>query len=141
VFRKSDTSPVRNLFIIPASLLALSGCLTEGQVDEPEGSAVDNSSGEIIKNHELLGSVGDGPIVNAEVRISSSDGESLGSANGGNYGCEKHTVLDMIFDRAVLAASVLICLLTSSSVSDPRPPSELWPVSIGISGKWQALQT
>jgi len=62
--------------------LALSGCLMEEEVaEQPVANDPGGASGEILRDHELSGSVGDGPIVGATVRIFASDGTELGSMN------------------------------------------------------------
>jgi len=62
--------------------LALSGCLMEEEVaEQPVANDPGGATGEILRDHELSGSVGDGPIVGATVRIFASDGTELGSMN------------------------------------------------------------
>jgi len=80
VNRQNTVSSFRAFLIMISSVFVLSGCLMEEQTsetDEPD----DDSSGEILKNHELSGSVGDGPVTDADIRISASDGSSLGSTS------------------------------------------------------------
>ena len=61
---------------------ALSGCLSEEESETGDSAVQDTYS-----DHELIGSVGDGPIVGAQVRVLAKDGtelaqlESDGSAN------------------------------------------------------------
>jgi hypothetical protein len=79
VHRTSHAVSIRNTFILLGALFALSGCLVSEEADPPEDQD-DDSSGEILKNHELSGSVGDGPVVTASVLISTTGGDSLGTA-------------------------------------------------------------
>ncbi len=74
----STHSSLRAFLITISSAFVLSGCLMEEQTsetDEPD----DDSSGEILRNHQLSGSVGDGPVTDADIRIGANDGSSLGS--------------------------------------------------------------
>lgn len=73
---------LNKLLILPVISLALSGCLMEEEIPE-DAVATDpgGATGEILRDHELTGSVGDGPIVGAVVSITASDGTSLGSMN------------------------------------------------------------
>jgi len=73
---------LNRLLILPVMSLALSGCLMEEEVaEQPVANDPGGASGEILRDHELSGSVGDGPIVGATVRIFASDGTELGSMN------------------------------------------------------------
>ncbi|HZX22698.1 MAG TPA: putative Ig domain-containing protein [Woeseiaceae bacterium] len=73
---------LNRLLILPVMSLALSGCLMEEEVaEQPVANDPGGATGEILRDHELSGSVGDGPIVGATVRIFASDGTELGSMN------------------------------------------------------------
>ena len=73
---------LKKLLILPAISLALSGCILEEEVaEQPLTSDPGGETGEILRDHELTGSVGDGPIVGATVRIVASDGTELGTMN------------------------------------------------------------
>ena len=62
----------RNALVIAATFVALAGCLSE---EEPEsGAQLDE---ETLWDHELTGSIGDGPIVGANVRVFAKDGTEL----------------------------------------------------------------
>jgi hypothetical protein len=62
----------RNALVIAATFVALAGCLSE---EEPEsGAQLDE---ETLWDHELTGSIGDGPIVGANVRVLAKDGTEL----------------------------------------------------------------
>lgn len=66
--RRELSQLIRNVAAMAAVAVALSGCLMEDEADSDANTASDN---------ELAGSVGDGPIIGAEMRISRNDGESL----------------------------------------------------------------
>ncbi|MEX0708005.1 MAG: putative Ig domain-containing protein [Woeseia sp.] len=68
----------RAFLIMISSVFVLSGCLMEEQASETDEPG-DDSSGEILRNHDLSGSVGDGPVTGADIRIRANDGSSLGS--------------------------------------------------------------
>ncbi|MEX1267089.1 MAG: putative Ig domain-containing protein, partial [Woeseia sp.] len=70
--------PFRAFLIMISSVFVLSGCLMEEQASETDEPG-DDSSGEILRNHDLSGSVGDGPVTDADIRIRANDGSSLGS--------------------------------------------------------------
>jgi len=71
---------LNRFLILPVMSLALSGCLMEEEVPEaPLVSDSGGATGEILRDHELTGSVGDGPIVGAAVRVRASDGTDLGN--------------------------------------------------------------
>ena len=71
---------LNRLLILPLLSLALSGCIMEEEVaGQPLASAPGGATGEILRDHEVTGSVGDGPIVGATVRIFASDGSELDS--------------------------------------------------------------
>lgn len=73
---------LNRLLILPVMSLALSGCLMEEEVaEQPIANDPGGATGEILRDHELSGSVGDGPIVGATVRIVAADGTELGSMN------------------------------------------------------------
>ena len=73
---------LNRLLILPVISLALSGCLMEEEVaEQPIANDPGGATGEILRDHELSGSVGDGPIVGATVRIVAADGTDLGSMN------------------------------------------------------------
>ena len=61
-------------FALAAALVstALSGCLSEEKSEE-----VDDPTLKTVSDHELVGSVGDGPIVGATVRVLARDGTEL----------------------------------------------------------------
>ncbi len=76
----STPAKLNRLLILPLLSLALSGCIMEEEVaEEPLASDPGGATGEILRDHEVTGSVGDGPIVGATVRIFASDGTELGS--------------------------------------------------------------
>ena len=62
----------RNALVIAITSVALTGCLSES---EPE--SVETPVAETLSDHELTGSVGDGPIVGAKVRVLTRDGTEL----------------------------------------------------------------
>jgi hypothetical protein len=62
----------RNALVIAITSVALAGCLSES---EPE--SVESPVEETLSDHELTGSVGDGPIVGAQVRVLARDGTEL----------------------------------------------------------------
>src|SRR5210317_1527414 len=62
----------RNALVITILSVALNGCLSE-ESSEPEETLVV----ETLSDHELTGSVGDGPIVGAKVRVLAKDGTEL----------------------------------------------------------------
>jgi hypothetical protein len=62
----------RNALVIATMSVALAGCLSKEE-SESETSFV----GETLSDHELTGSVGDGPIVGAKVRVLTKDGTEL----------------------------------------------------------------
>jgi hypothetical protein len=62
----------RNALVIAITSVALAGCLSES---EPE--SVETPVAETLSDHELTGSVGDGPIVGAKVRVLTRDGTEL----------------------------------------------------------------
>src|SRR5210317_847562 len=72
----------RNALVIAITSVALAGCLSE-----EESGSEESFVGETLSDHQLTGSVGDGPIVGAQVRVLAKDGtelaqlESDGSAN------------------------------------------------------------
>src|SRR6056297_3759982 len=73
---------LNRLLILPVMSLALSGCLMEEEVaEQPVANDPGGATGEILRDHELSGSVGDGPIVGATVRIFASDGTEHDSMN------------------------------------------------------------
>ena len=73
---------LNRLLILPVISLALSGCLMEEEVaEQPIANDPGGATGEILRDHELSGSVGDGPIVGATVRVVAADGTDLGSMN------------------------------------------------------------
>ncbi|WP_405241479.1 putative Ig domain-containing protein [Lentisalinibacter salinarum] len=70
---------LNRLLILPVMSLALSGCLMEEEVaEQPIANDPGGATGEILRDHELSGSVGDGPIIGAAVRIVAADGTELG---------------------------------------------------------------
>jgi len=76
----SAPAMLNRLLILPVISLALSGCLMEEEVaEQPIANDPGGATGEILRDHELSGSVGDGPIVGATVRIVAADGTDLGS--------------------------------------------------------------
>ncbi len=78
----SAPAKLNRLLILPMISLALSGCLMEEEVaEQPIANDPGGATGQILRDHELSGSVGDGPIVGATVRIVASDGSELGSMN------------------------------------------------------------
>jgi hypothetical protein len=62
----------RNALVIAITSVALAGCLSES---EPE--SVESPVAETLSDHELTGSIGDGPIVGAKVRVLAKDGTEL----------------------------------------------------------------
>lgn len=86
--RKHSTTRWQRSLIIPLVSLALSGCLMEEEIEDP--AIADNgggASGEIQRDHRLTGSVGDGPVVGADVSVFDRDGSSLGTVlSGGDAG-------------------------------------------------------
>jgi hypothetical protein len=62
----------RNAFVIAIMSVALAGCLSE---EEPESQ--ETPVAETLSDHELSGSIGDGPIVGALVRVLAKDGTEL----------------------------------------------------------------
>ena len=65
----------KRVLSVTFSLFVLAGCLPPGVVDVPEDP--DDGSGVEETDHEISGSVGDGPIVAATVRIRAADGTDL----------------------------------------------------------------
>jgi hypothetical protein len=61
-----------NALVIAITSVALAGCLSES---EPE--SVESPVAETLSDHELTGSIGDGPIVGAKVRVLAKDGTEL----------------------------------------------------------------
>lgn len=62
---------LRNIFVI-SLFIAVAGCLPAGEADTPEETAPDTET-----DQQIVGSVGDGPIVAALVRIRANDGTEL----------------------------------------------------------------
>ena len=62
----------RNALVITLLSVALSGCL-----GEEESQAEESPVAETLTDHELTGSVGDGPVVGALMRVLASDGTQL----------------------------------------------------------------
>ncbi len=67
----------RNVAIV-ACLFALGGCLSEGNSDEPELTPPATTD---ITDHELTGSVGDGPVVGASITVMTKAGDELGAVS------------------------------------------------------------
>ncbi|HZW59384.1 MAG TPA: putative Ig domain-containing protein [Woeseiaceae bacterium] len=76
--RKTVALSIRNLLFALCSLLLLNGCLVPEEDPAATGDG-GNADAEILQDHELLGSVGDGPVVNAQVRVVAADGTNLGT--------------------------------------------------------------
>lgn len=78
-----DQTFFRNAAVLTAFSLVLSGCLSGGGSDDPDVPERD-----VPTNHTLSGSVGDGPIVGATVRVLSRGGAELAqleSDSNSNY--------------------------------------------------------
>lgn len=79
-----DQTFFRNAAALTAFSLVLSGCLSGGSDD----STTTDTERLVPIDHELTGSVGDGPVVGATVRILTDDGRELGrleSDSGSTY--------------------------------------------------------
>ncbi|MEQ8208156.1 MAG: putative Ig domain-containing protein, partial [Woeseia sp.] len=76
MYPKPIARPVQRCAVVLSALLAMTGCLPSGEADQATDNG--NSSGEITSSHRISGSVGDGPVTNAEIRVIASDGTSLG---------------------------------------------------------------
>ena len=77
---------IRRAAIIAATAIAMSGCLESGSFSQDYE--------EIVISNSLSGSVGDGPVVGAVVKIRRSDGEmvtQVTSDTNGNYGVSIRT--------------------------------------------------
>ncbi|MGB5739561.1 MAG: putative Ig domain-containing protein [Woeseia sp.] len=61
-------------------LIVLSGCLPTAEPDTPDEIPVDEPAGD-ASVHRLTGSVGDGPITDAQVRVVARDGRTLVTTN------------------------------------------------------------
>lgn len=67
----------RRFAIIVSATVAVTGCLPTGEADQADDNG--NNGGEIASDHRISGSVGDGPVTNAEIRVLGGDGTSLGA--------------------------------------------------------------
>ncbi|ANO52068.1 putative Ig domain-containing protein [Woeseia oceani] len=76
MYPKPHARLVQRYAVVLSALLALTGCLPSGEADQATDNG--NSSGEITSSHRISGSVGDGPVTNAEIRVLANDGTSLG---------------------------------------------------------------
>ncbi|MCB1845735.1 MAG: hypothetical protein KDI09_22380, partial [Halioglobus sp.] len=70
---------LRRLAVVLSAIVVVTGCLPTGEVDPVDGNG--NNGGEIASDHRISGSVGDGPVTNAEIRVLGGDGTSLGVVN------------------------------------------------------------
>jgi hypothetical protein len=74
MYGRKPVISARNALVIAITSVALGGCLS-GEESEPEVEATPVE--ETLSDHELTGSVGDGPIVGAQVRVLTADGTEL----------------------------------------------------------------
>lgn len=66
----------RHPLIFASALFVLGGCLPTAETDTPDEILAEEPGGSTTM-HRLSGSVGDGPITDAQVRVSASDGRIL----------------------------------------------------------------
>src|SRR5210317_1824956 len=64
------TRRLRNIASVAAIAMALNGCLLEEEIEDPLAN--------VEFDNEISGSVGDGPIVGAAMRVIANDGQLLG---------------------------------------------------------------
>jgi Putative Ig domain len=68
--------------VLFSMLFALAGCLPAGETDVPDDTG--DNGGEIESDQQIVGSVGDGPVISASIMVRAQDGTQLGTVSSGS---------------------------------------------------------